>query len=99
MYKCETGRKLKERMKEHKDDGEKLRKHEEITGLSQHLKTTGHSLAWDDAKLICRETDWKKRKYKETAVSASHNKKQLMNEKDEIKAISNLLNIILNHKT
>ena len=45
MYKCETGRKLKERMKEHKDDGEKLRKHEEITGLSQHLKTTGHSLA------------------------------------------------------
>ena len=26
MCTCETGRKLKERMKEHKDDGEKLRK-------------------------------------------------------------------------
>ena len=66
---------------------------------SQHLKTTGHSPAWHDAKLICRETDWKKRVYKETAVSASHNKEQLMNEKDERKAISNLLKIILNNKT
>ena len=45
MYKRETGRKLKERMKEHQDDGEKLRKDEKITGLSQHLKTTGHSPA------------------------------------------------------
>ena len=85
--------------KEHKDDGEKLRKDEKITGLSQHLKTTSHFLPWDDSELICRETDWKKRKYKETAVSTSHNKEQLMNEKDEREAISNSLNIILNNKT
>ena len=46
-YKGETGRKLKERMKEHKDDGEKTRK-DKITDLSQHMKTTDHSPAWYD---------------------------------------------------
>ena len=56
MCTCETGRKLNERMKEHKDDEEKLRKDKKKkTGLSQHLKTTGHSPAWDNVKLIYRE--------------------------------------------
>ena len=44
-YTGETGRKLKERIKEHKDDGEKSRKDKKITGFSQHIKTTDHSLA------------------------------------------------------
>ena len=58
MCTCETGRKLKERMKEHKDDGEKLRKDKKkITGLSQLVRTTGHSLAWDNVKLIYMESN------------------------------------------
>ena len=38
----ETGSKLKEKMKEHKNDAEKLWKDKKITCLSQHMKTTGH---------------------------------------------------------
>ena len=44
-YTGETGRKLKERMKEHKDDGEKSQEDKKIIGFSQHMKTTGHSRA------------------------------------------------------
>ena len=36
-YTGKTGRKSKERMKEHKNDGEKSRKDKNITGLSQHM--------------------------------------------------------------
>ena len=52
----ETGRKVKERMKEHKDDEGKSRKDTKITGVSQHIKTT----AWDDVRIICRENNWKR---------------------------------------
>ena len=38
-YTGETGRKLKERIKEQKDDGEKLQKDKKITALSQNMKT------------------------------------------------------------
>ena len=78
-YAGETGRKSNERMKEHKDDGEKLQKDKKITGLSQHMKTTGHSPLWDDVRTIYRENNWKKRKFKEAARIAPHNKEQLMN--------------------
>ena len=97
-YTGETGRKLKERMKEHKDDGEKSRKNKKITGLSQHMKTTGHFPAWKDVRIIYRENNWKKRKLKEAAKITLHNKEQLMNKKDERKTISNLWNIVLNDK-
>ena len=51
-YTGETGRKLKEGMKEHKDDREKQQNNKKITGLSQHMKTTGHSPNWDDVRII-----------------------------------------------
>ena len=86
-------------MKEHKNDGEKSRKDKKITGISQHMKTTGHAPAWNDVKIIYRENNWKKRKFKQTARITSHNKEQLMNKKDERKTISNLWNIVLNDKT
>ena len=86
-------------MKEHQDDGEKLRENKKITGLSQKMKITGHSPAWDDARIIYREINWKKRNVKEATRLTSHNKKQLMNKKDERKTISNLWNIVLNDKT
>ena len=71
----------------------------EITGLSQHMKTTVHSLAWDDVRIIYRENNWKKRKFKEAARIPSNNKEQLMNKKDEGKTISNSWNITLNDVT
>ena len=94
-YTGEAGRKLKERIKEHKDDGEKSRKDKKITGHSQHMKTIGNSPAWDDVTIIYRENNWKKRKFKEAARRVtSHNKEHLMNKKEERKTISNLWNIV-----
>ena len=98
-YTGETGRKLKERMKEHKDDGQILREDKEITGISQHMKTTGHSRVWDDVRIIYRDNNWKKRKFKEAARITSHNEEQLMNKKDERKTNSNSWKIVLNSKT
>ena len=77
-------------MKEHKDDGEEPRKDK---------KTTGHSAAWDDVRILYRENDWKKRKFKEAAKITSHNKENLINKKDEKKTIFNLWHIVLNDKT
>ena len=88
-YTGETGRKLKVKMKVHKDDGGKSRKNKKITGLSQHVKTTGHSPAWDDVRIIYRENNWKKRKL-EAARITSYDKEQLMNKKDERKTTFNL---------
>ena len=73
-YAGETGRKFKERMKEHKDDGEKLQKDKKITGLSQQIKTIDHSTVWDDVRIIFRKNKWKKRKFKEAARITSHNR-------------------------
>ena len=42
----------KKKMEEHKDDGEKSQKDKKITGLSQHMKTTGHSPVWDNIRII-----------------------------------------------
>ena len=98
-YTGETGRKSKEIMKEHKVDAEKLREYKKITGLSQHMKTTGHPPAWDDVRIIYRENNWKRGKFKGAARITSQNKEQLMNKKGERKTSSNLWNIILNDKT
>ena len=77
-----------------------MRKDKKITGLSQHMKSTGHFPVWDDVRIIYRENNWKKKKFKEAARKISHNKEQLMNKKkDERKTISNLWNIVLNYKT
>ena len=78
-YTGETGRNLKERMREYKDDEEKSRKDKKITRLAQHMKITGHSAA--RVRIIYRENNWKKRKFKEACRMKSHNKEQLMNKK------------------
>ena len=96
-YTGETGRKLKGRMKEHKHDAEKSRKDKKITGLSRHMKTTGHSPGWNDVRIIYNENNWKKRKFKKAPRITSHNKQ--LKKKDERKTISNLWNVVLNDKT
>ena len=78
-YTGETGRKFKEKLKEHKDDREKSQKDKNTTGLSQHMKNISHSSTWDDVRIIYRENNWNKRKFKEASRITSNNKKQLMN--------------------
>ena len=58
-YTTKIGRKLKGGMKEHKNDGEKSWEDKKITGFSQHIKTTGHSPAWKDVRIIYRQNNWK----------------------------------------
>ena len=58
---------------------EKIRK--KITGFPQHMKTSHHSPAWDDVRIIYRENNWKKRKFKEAVRIISYNKEQLMKER------------------
>ena len=97
-YTGETARKLKERMKEHKDDGKKSQKDQNITDFSQHEKQWSFPFEVG-VRIIYRENNQKKRKFKVAAKKTSHNKEQLINKKDERKTISNLWNTILNHKT
>ena len=52
-----------------------------MTGLSQHMKTTGHSPAWDEVRIIYSENNWKKRKFKEAARITSRDDEQLMNKR------------------
>ena len=73
-YVGERGRKLKEKKKEHKDNGEKSQEDKKITGLSQHMRITDHSHARDDVRIIYRENKWKKKKFKEASRTTSHNK-------------------------
>ena len=86
-------------MKEHKDNGEKLRKDKNTTCLSQHMKTTDYSPTSDDVRNIYRENNSKNRKFKEATTITSHNQKQLINKIDKRRKISNLCNIVLNDKT
>ena len=94
-YTGEKGRKLGERMKENKDDGEKTRREKKKISLSQHMKTTGHSPAWVDVRIIYKGNNWKKRKFQKAARITSYNKEKFMNKKDERRTISNLWHIIL----
>ena len=43
-------------MREQKDNGEKSQNDKKITGLSQHMKTTGSSPTWDDVRIIFKKT-------------------------------------------
>ena len=66
-YTSEAGRKLKEKIKENKEDRQK-------NWLSRHMKTAGYFPAWNDVRIIYRQSNWKKRKFEEAAKSKSQNK-------------------------
>lgn len=64
-YIGETKRPLEVRIKEH-------RKHTQLgetskSGIAEHAWNADHRINWNDAKVIHRETHWKKRKFKEAA--------------------------------
>ena len=62
VYIGETGRTLKERLAEHK---RAVRMENVNNGIAVHSLKTGHSIAWDKAKITHRETLWQRRKVKE----------------------------------
>ena len=62
VYIGETGRTLKERLAEHK---RAVRMENVNNGIAVHSLKTGHSIAWDKAKITDRETHWQRRRVKE----------------------------------
>ena len=54
-YINEAGKKLKERIKEHNNNGGKIQKGKKITGFSQLRKTTGHSPCMGQVRIIYKE--------------------------------------------
>ena len=72
VYIGETGRSLKTRESEHKrvirnGDGNH-------SGISKHVLETGHTILWDEVQILAYETNWRKRKIKE---SFFHNQNEL----------------------
>ena len=62
VYIGETGRTLKVRLAEHK---RAVRMGDVNNGIAFHSLKTGHSIAWDKARITDRETHWKRRRVKE----------------------------------
>ena len=62
VYIGETGRTLKVRLAEHK---RAVRMGDVNNGIPVHSLKTGHSIAWDKAKITDRETHWQRRRVKE----------------------------------
>ena len=86
-YKGETGRTIKIRLKEHKQDV--VRGKENISGLSKHIRDTNHNIDWDNIYVLNKENDFRKRKFKE-AVAIRKMTKKTMNKKEEVKTISSI---------
>ena len=71
QYKCECGkvyigetcRSIRARATEHK---RAIRNGDENhSGISKHVIETGHSILWEEVKILAYETEWRKRKIKE----------------------------------
>ena len=64
-YIGETGRTVEIRLKEHQASIKKC--DPDISKLTEHSLKTGHRFKWEDAKVIGKESDWRKRKVHEAA--------------------------------
>ena len=81
---------LKTRLKEHeKGANNNVKQQESISGLSQHIKESNHNINFDDVEVLYREMNFQKRKFKEAIAIKKHNN-QLLNKKEEVKALSNI---------
>ena len=63
-YVGETGRTIEERIKEHQADVNNEKSVEQITGLSQHLRESGHTPNWKKVEILAKENNIVKRKFK-----------------------------------
>ena len=86
-YIGETGRHLSVRLNEHKANARN--KTINMSGLSQHIVQCNHEVEWDDVKILCRENDFKKRKFQE-AIAIKNDINRAMNKKEDVKVISNI---------
>ena len=93
MYIGETGRKLDIRLKEHKNGGKNI-DDTKISGLSSHIKNTGHNIDWENTKVLCKEQNHIKRKFKE-GLEIKKCKGRTMNKKEESKIISDIWENVL----
>ena len=60
-----------------------------MSGLSQHITKYNHTADLENVKIIYKETNFVKRKFKE-ALAIYENLESVMNKKEEVKAISNI---------
>ena len=62
----ETGRSLKTRESEHR---RAIRNGDENHfGISKHVVKTGHTILWDNVKILAFEANWRKRRIKEGTI-------------------------------
>ena len=93
-YIGETGRTLEERIKEHKADVNNGKSVEKITGLSKHLRESGHTPNWEQTEILIKEQNLVKRKFKESVAITQEEKDNLLNKKEERKVISDVWSAI-----
>ena len=79
VYVGETCRTIGSREKEHKRAIRNL--DENHSGISKHVLETGHTIAWEEVKILAYETDWRKRKIKEGIFIARTRGGMLLNTK------------------
>ena len=64
-YIGETGRTLEIRLKEHQ---RAVKNRQTTNGIAVHANSTHHSILWDSAEVVCRESHWHKRKVQEALI-------------------------------
>ena len=88
VYIGETGRQLDIRLNEHKKGARNIDDNK-ISGLSYHIKNTGHNIDWKNTKKLFKEKNYIKRKFKE-GLAIKRCEGHTMNKKEETKIISDM---------
>ena len=71
FYIGETAQKISQRRKQHESDVRRMIK---TNGIYEHLRQNpGHTINWDDQKVLLRENNWKLRKLKESILIEAWN--------------------------
>ena len=94
-YFGETGRTIEERIKEHQADVNNEKSVEKITGLSQHLRESGHAPNWKEVETLAKENNIVKQKLKESAAISQEKTDKLFNKKEERKGMSDIWSAII----
>ena len=71
FYIGETAQKISQRRKQHESDVRRMIK---TNGIYEHLRQNpGHTINWDDQKVLLRENNWKLRNLKEAILIEAWN--------------------------
>ena len=89
-YIGETWRTLEEKIKEHQKDVNNNKNVEKITGLSKHLRESGHRPKWEETEIFTEEQHLVKRKFKESVAITQEEKDNLLNKKEVRKVLSDV---------